>query len=56
MKRAFGTEQNIEAAAANYEYVAAFREMWEYGFPRCPLTRYTDAAGRLADELSKTSS
>ncbi|MFJ2187858.1 hypothetical protein ACIOJE_07800 [Kitasatospora sp. NPDC087861] len=53
MKRTFDTERNVEAAAANYEYVQAFREMWEYGFPRCPLTRYTETAFRVADELNK---
>ncbi|MFJ7907469.1 hypothetical protein [Kitasatospora sp. NPDC096204] len=45
------TEQSIEAMAANYEARQAFIDMWNHGFPRCPLTKYTEAAFRLADEL-----
>ncbi|MGW1989617.1 hypothetical protein [Embleya sp. NPDC001921] len=42
-----------EAVAAEYEARQAFMDMWEYGFPRCPLTRYSESAGRLADRLAE---
>ncbi|MFB8025936.1 MULTISPECIES: hypothetical protein [unclassified Streptomyces] len=41
-----------EARAAELEARQAFRDVWAYGFPHCPLTKYYDAAGRAADELS----
>ncbi|MFF4408551.1 hypothetical protein ACFY1P_21695 [Streptomyces sp. NPDC001407] len=41
-----------EAVAAELEARAALRDMWQYGFPRCALTRYAEAAGRLADSLA----
>ncbi|MGC0418372.1 hypothetical protein [Embleya sp. AB8] len=41
-----------EAVAAEYEARQAIRDMWEFGFPRCPLTRYAESAGRLADRLA----
>ncbi|MCX4685503.1 hypothetical protein OG401_14465 [Kitasatospora purpeofusca] len=46
------TEKSIEAVAAHYEAMQAFIEMWQHGFPRCPLTRYVDAAFRVADSLA----
>ncbi|MFE4514784.1 hypothetical protein ACFRMQ_11420 [Kitasatospora sp. NPDC056783] len=46
------TEKSIEAVAADYEAVQAFIDMWQHGFPHCPLTRYKEAAFRLADSLS----
>ncbi|WP_162890180.1 hypothetical protein [Streptomyces olivoreticuli] len=41
-----------KAVAAELEACAAIRDMWQYGFPRCALTRYADTAGRLADSLA----
>ncbi|MFC4512155.1 hypothetical protein [Streptomyces ehimensis] len=41
-----------EAVAAELEARAAIRDMWMHGFPRCALTRYAEAAGRLADDLA----
>ncbi|MEU0857476.1 hypothetical protein ABZ352_18835 [Streptomyces griseofuscus] len=41
-----------EARAAELEARQAIRDMWAYGFPRCPLTRYADAAGRAADAFT----
>lgn len=41
-----------EALAAELEARQALRDIWHHGFPGCPLTRYAEAAGRLADRLS----
>ncbi|MEV4502638.1 hypothetical protein [Streptomyces klenkii] len=42
-----------EAVASELEARAAIRDMWMYGSPRCALTRYAEAAGRLADSTSQ---
>ncbi|MEU1307748.1 hypothetical protein ABZ419_02465 [Streptomyces cinnamoneus] len=39
--------------ASELEARAAIRDMWMYGSPRCALTRYAEAAGRLADSTSQ---
>jgi hypothetical protein len=41
-----------EAHAAELEARQAIRDMWNYGFPRCPLTQYAEAAGRAADAFN----
>lgn len=41
-----------ESRAAELEARQAIREMWAYGFSRCPLTRYAEAAGRAADAFT----
>lgn len=41
-----------ETYAAELEARQAVREMWRHGFPRCPLTRYAEAAGRAADAIA----
>ncbi|MFJ8676832.1 hypothetical protein [Streptomyces sp. NPDC093589] len=40
------------AHAAELEARQAIRDMWRHGSPRCPLTRYAEASGRLADRLA----
>ncbi|MDH6705435.1 hypothetical protein P3T27_002145 [Kitasatospora sp. MAA19] len=46
------SDRVIEAFAAEHEARQAIRDMWHHGFPRCPITRYAEAAGRLADEMA----
>ncbi|KIF05166.1 hypothetical protein PL81_14645 [Streptomyces sp. RSD-27] len=41
-----------EARAADLEARQAIKDFWKYGFPRCPLTRYAESAGNLADRLA----
>ncbi|AWI32638.1 hypothetical protein [Streptomyces tirandamycinicus] len=42
-----------EARAAELEARQAIRDMWAYGFPRCPLTKYAEVSGELADRLAE---
>lgn len=41
-----------EERAAELEARQALRDMWAHGSPRCPLTRYAETAGTLADALN----
>ncbi|MGW3232502.1 hypothetical protein [Kitasatospora sp. NPDC001095] len=50
------SELSLEAFAAEHEARQAIRDMWKYGFPRCPLTRYAESVGKLADEMAKQNS
>ncbi|MFD0352954.1 hypothetical protein ACFVHW_04280 [Streptomyces sp. NPDC127110] len=45
-------EEVSEERAAHLEARMAIKDMWVHGFPRCPLTKYADTAGRLADRLA----
>jgi predicted ester cyclase len=40
-----------EARAAELEARQAIRDMFAYGFSHCPITRYAEAAGRVADRF-----
>lgn len=52
MRAAFARTEATEAEAAELEARQALREMWRHGFPRCPLTKYAEKAGNLADRLA----
>ncbi|MEU1221312.1 hypothetical protein [Streptomyces microflavus] len=50
--RASLPDEVSEARAADLEAEQAIRDMWEHGSPRCPLTKYAEAAGRAADRFN----
>ncbi|MEU6632899.1 hypothetical protein ABZ905_32135 [Streptomyces parvus] len=49
--RASLPDEVSEARAADLEAEQAIRDMWAHGYPRCPLTKYAEAAGRAADRF-----
>jgi hypothetical protein len=52
MRAVWARDSVTEAEAADLEARQAIRDMWRHGSPRCPLTKYADKAGNLADRLA----
>ncbi|MGA5411502.1 hypothetical protein ACPCSC_30145 [Streptomyces lavendulocolor] len=52
MRAVFARTEVTEAEAADLEARQAIRDMWVYGSPRCPLTKYAEKAGDHADRLA----
>ncbi|MGW0757103.1 hypothetical protein ACWD1Y_11545 [Streptomyces sp. NPDC002814] len=52
MRAVFARNAVTEEEAADLEARQAIRDMWRHGFPRCPLTKYAEKAGSLADRLA----
>lgn len=52
MRAVFAQTEVTEAEAADLEARQAIRDMWAYGSPRCPLTKYAEKAGDHADRLA----